>query len=97
MGLDIRLPIGLMFSIIGALLLAYGLLTAGDGAIYTRSLGVNVNLWWGLTMLLFGVVMTVLGRRATGKSEEQGVHPVTQSPEGLRTEARERELDLERE
>ncbi len=97
MGLDIRLPIGLMFAIIGALLLAFGLLTANDGRIYTRSLGVNVNLWWGLTMLLFGIVMIVLGRRATAKGEGEGVHPTAESPEGLRTERREEELGLERE
>lgn len=97
MGLDIRLPIGLMFAIIGALLLAFGLLTAGEAQIYTRLLGVNVNLWWGLAMLLFGIVMTVLGKRATAKGAEQGVHPTAHSPEGLRTEAREEELGLERE
>lgn len=63
MGLDIRLPIGLMFAIIGLLLAGFGLL--GDQAIYQRSLGINVNLWWGLTLLLFGVVMLWLGRRGT--------------------------------
>jgi len=29
-----------------------------------RSLGINVNLWWGLVMLLFGIIMLVLSRRA---------------------------------
>jgi hypothetical protein len=55
MKLDLRLPIGLMFSIIGALLVVFGL--ASDPAIYQRSLGVNVNLWWGLVLLVFGLVM----------------------------------------
>lgn len=63
MGLDIRLPIGLMFSILGVLLVGLGLL--GDKSIYTRSLGININLWWGLVMLIFGVVMLWLGKRAT--------------------------------
>ena len=61
MGLDIRLPIGLMFTILGLLLAGYGLV--GDKEIYRRALGINVNLWWGLVMLIFGVVMFLLGRR----------------------------------
>jgi len=63
MGLDIRLPIGLMFSILGALLAGFGLL--GDKTIYQRSLGININLWWGIVMLIFGIVMLLLGRRGT--------------------------------
>ena len=60
MGLDIRTPIGLLFSLLGALLVAYGLFSSP--ALYARSLGINVNLWWGGVLLLFGVVMLVLGR-----------------------------------
>ncbi len=55
MKLDLRLPIGLMFGIFGAMLTVYGL-TSGD-AIYARSLGINVNLWWGVVLLAFGLVM----------------------------------------
>ena len=61
MGLDIRLPIGLMFTIFGVLLLVYGI--AGDKTIYARSLGVNINLWWGIVMLAFGLIMLLLGLR----------------------------------
>ena len=61
MGLDIRLPIGALFSFLGVLLAGYGLFS--DNAIYERSLGINVNLWWGAVLLLFGVVMFVFGRR----------------------------------
>jgi len=63
MGLDIRLPIGLLFSIFGVLLIGYGAL--GNKSIYARSLDVNINLWWGLIMLAFGRVMFVLGKRGT--------------------------------
>jgi len=63
MGLDIRLPIGGLFSILGVLLVGYGL--ASDSGIYVRSLGINVNLWWGIGLLAFGVVMLVLGRRGS--------------------------------
>jgi hypothetical protein len=61
MKLDLRLPIGLMFSIFGVLLAVYG--ATSDPAIYQRSLGINVNLWWGLVLLVFGLVMLWLVRR----------------------------------
>jgi hypothetical protein len=62
MNLDLRLPIGLMFSLFGAMLTVYGVLS--DTAIYERSLGINVNLWWGLVLLAFGLVMLGFARRA---------------------------------
>jgi hypothetical protein len=62
MGLDIRIPIGLMFGVIGLMLVVYGALTGG-GAVYQRSLGINVNLWWGLLLCVFSAVMLWLGRR----------------------------------
>jgi hypothetical protein len=70
MGLDIRLPIGLMFTLFGVLLVVYGLVS--DRAIYQRSLGINVNLRWGCVLLIFGLVMLALGRRATatGRSKK---------------------------
>ena len=55
MGLDIRWPIGLMFSLIGALLTAYGALTNSDAEMYKRSLDNNINLYWGLVLLVFGL------------------------------------------
>jgi hypothetical protein len=70
MGLDIRTPIGAMFSILGAILAVYGFATAGDVETYRHSLGLNVNLWWGLVLLLFGLVMLWLGR--TGKAAVSG-------------------------
>ena len=63
MGLDIRLPVGAFFAILGVALSAYGLL--GDPAIYQRSLGINVNLEWGIVLLLFGSIMAAFGRRGT--------------------------------
>ena len=64
MNLDLRLPIGLMFSLFGVLLTGYGLLA--DPAIYARSLGINVNFWWGLVLLAFGLVMLGFALRARG-------------------------------
>lgn len=58
MGLDIKLPIGLMFVIFGLLLTIFGLITA-DSNIYNISLDININLWSGIFMLVFGGVMLV--------------------------------------
>jgi hypothetical protein len=57
MGLDIRLPIGMMFSLLGAILVIYGLATSGDTDMYKSSLDTNINLWWGLVLFVFGAVM----------------------------------------
>jgi len=65
MGLDIRLPIGSFFALIGIVLTAYGIL--GDPSIYQRSLGINVNTLWGLALVVFGVGMLYFGRRATSR------------------------------
>jgi hypothetical protein len=63
MGLNIRLPIGFLFSIFGVLLIVYGFFS--DPAIYQRSLGININLEWGIVMLVFGGIMLALGKRGT--------------------------------
>jgi protein-S-isoprenylcysteine O-methyltransferase Ste14 len=72
MGLDLRWPIGLMFSLIGALLVVYGLITNSDEATYARSLGVNINLYWGVLLLVFGGAMITMawkgGRKAAGEA-----------------------------
>ena len=60
--LDLRFPMGLFFSALGVLLAGYGVL--GDPAVYQASLGINVNLWAGLGILLFGVLMLAGGWRA---------------------------------
>jgi amino acid permease len=68
MQLDVRVPMGLMFVIIGVMLLGYGLVTWSDTALYERSLGYNVNLWWGLFLAAFGGAMLWLARRAARPS-----------------------------
>jgi len=60
MGLDIRLPIGMMFSLLGAILAIYGVATGSDSDMYSSSLGINVNLWWGLVLFFFGAIMLFL-------------------------------------
>ena len=62
MGLDIRFPLGLIFAITGAILVVYGIFTNGS-AMYALSQGINLNLIWGAVMLVFGIIMTLLGRK----------------------------------
>jgi hypothetical protein len=63
MDLDVRLPIGLMFSAFGLLLAVFGLVS--DPKIYeVHSLGINVNLGWGVVLLVFGGTMLAFALRA---------------------------------
>ncbi len=62
MGFDIRVPIGYLFTILGALLTLYGLLTMGSPE-YVHSLEININLDWGILLLIFGLVMIVIAKR----------------------------------
>ena len=68
MGLDIRWPIGLMFSLIGVILVAFGLITGGS-EIYKSSLGINVNLYWGLLLVAFGGWMLMMAWRGSKQPE----------------------------
>jgi len=69
MGIDIKFPIGLMFTILGVLLTIFGLFTNSDEALYSRSLGININLWSGTGMLVFGLIMLYLVYRSRGKKD----------------------------
>ena len=67
-GLDIRAPIGGLFSLLGLMLAGYGAV-AGSRTTSDVAPVTNVNLWWGLVMLLFGIIMLVLSRRAMRRTE----------------------------
>lgn len=71
MKLDLRVPMGLMFTFTGVILTTWGIKTNDNVALYTRSLGINVNLRWGLVLLAFGLVMYILGQRSRSRVEEQ--------------------------
>jgi hypothetical protein len=60
---DIRIPVGLMFSILGVLISVYGFVTMSNTEMYQRSLGINVNIIMGLLMLAFGLIMLYFTRR----------------------------------
>jgi hypothetical protein len=63
MSLDLRIPMGLLFTLTGMILSSFGAMTNGRADIYAKSLGINANLWWGLVLLVFGLAMLALGRR----------------------------------
>ena len=88
MRLDIRLPIGLMFTVLGILLVVIGVI--GGKSFVEQSQGTNVNLWWGIVMLVFGIVMFLLGRRGTSSARL-----AEESPEGRKIEELEHAKGLE--
>jgi uncharacterized protein YhhL (DUF1145 family) len=63
MNLDLRIPMGLMFTITGAIMSVFGFFTRGS-VMYEKSAGMDINLIWGAVMLIFGLTMLLLGRRA---------------------------------
>ena len=77
-----------MFSLLGALLIISGL--TADSRIFQRSLGININLWWGFVVLAFGIIMLLLGRRGTS-----AMRPAEEGPEGEAIEKLEHRTGLE--
>ena len=76
MGIDIRLPLGILFLLLGAILVVYG--AASNPSLYGQSLGINVNLDWGVVLFAFGGLMFGLswrGARAVARAEN-----IPQSP-----------------
>ena len=71
--LDLRWPMGLMFALVGALLAIYGALTSSSDMYKVHSLGININFWWGLVLLGFGLLVLGMARWAAAaeKAREQ--------------------------
>ena len=82
MSLDLRIPMGLMFTLVGIILVAFGFATNGNTELYARSLGINANLWWGLVLLIFGMTMFLMGRR--GQKKLAALPPPEQSTTEVR-------------
>jgi hypothetical protein len=75
MGLDIRIPLGLIFLIIGGIMAIFGIVTHGNAGLYEKSLGIDLNLAWGALMFVFGLIMFLVGRRQKWQDD-----PVTPRP-----------------
>ena len=93
--LDLRLPIGGLFTALGVVIGTYGLVTNGS-SIYETSLNININLWWGIIMLIVGLIMLAMGMRATKRQHPSGPVQAGDSPMGRATERREHATGLER-
>lgn len=78
--LDLRIPMGLMFTITGLILTVFGFVTRNNAELYAKSLGVNANLWWGLVLLIFGMTMFLTGKRSQKRMEK---NPPPPPEEGL--------------
>ena len=61
MNIDVRVPTGGMFTLLGIILVATGIFRAQD------TLGVNIDLWWGLVTLVFGATMLTFGLRGQAR------------------------------
>lgn len=68
MSFDLRLPIGMMFGLYGILLTAYGLL--GDSKFNQKSLGINIDLGWGIVLFVFGALMLALALKGSKSQPE---------------------------
>lgn len=68
---DPRISMGMLFTLIGTILTAFGLSTRSDVSVYAKSMGIDANLWWGLVLLVFGIAALTLGRRGQAKLEKE--------------------------
>jgi hypothetical protein len=68
MDTDIRLPIGLLFTIVGVIITIFGFVTNG-AEIYKHSLGININIWSGICLTVFGVIMLIMAFIAQSKDK----------------------------
>jgi hypothetical protein len=71
MNFDLRLPLGVMFAVYGLLLTIFGFATNGNEMYATHSLGINVNLRWGLVLLLFGAAMLGLALKKKSHNRQK--------------------------
>ena len=71
--LDVRIPIGYLFLVLGAMLAIYGYMTPQGTASFitaTGSLPLNINIPWGILMFLFGMGTISLARLDALKGKE---------------------------
>jgi hypothetical protein len=68
MNFDLRLPIGILFSLFGTILVGLGLTASRES--FQTSLGLNINLDWGIVLLLFGFTMLGFVYRSRRKAQQ---------------------------
>ncbi len=68
MTIDIRIPLGLLFCVIGSLLIVYGTSSGGSARLFGT---LNLNAAWGAVLLLFGLWMLVLAYRYAARLRDR--------------------------
>jgi SSS family solute:Na+ symporter len=67
---DLRIYAGILFTLVGTVLAAFGLGMRNHPEAYAGSLGINANLWWGLLVFVFGIAVLMLGRQGQMQIEK---------------------------
>ncbi len=76
--IDLRLPIGIFFILVGLIITIYSIIAPA----YVPHIKehINIDLYWGIVLLIFGIPMTIFGWMAEQKSknartpEEKSTH-----------------------
>lgn len=90
--LDLRYPIGGLFVVLGVILAGYGVANGAPAPSPLLPAPSNINLEWGIVMLVTGIGFLLLAARA-GRSA--AMRPAETTPKGRATEAREHRTGLE--
>lgn len=69
MRLDVRLPIGVLFSVYGLILMLWDILH--DLPQHQAGSGFSINLGWGAALLAFGLLMVLLARRRRSREVKE--------------------------
>ncbi len=69
MNFDLRTPIGWMFTLTGLILSLFGWSVKDDASFLARTQGINVNLYYGLALLAFGLLLMLFGKRGQKQME----------------------------
>jgi hypothetical protein len=70
---DPRISMGMLFTLVGTILTAFGLATRSTAETYAKSMGIDANLWWGLVLMVFGIAVLILGRRGQARLDRDNL------------------------
>jgi hypothetical protein len=70
---DPRISMGMLFTLVGTILTAFGVATRSNAETYAKSMGIDANLWWGLVLMVFGIAVLILGRRGQARLEKENL------------------------
>jgi hypothetical protein len=68
---DPRITMGMLFTLVGTILTAFGLATRSTAETYAKSMGIDANLWWGLVLMVFGIAVLIMGWRGQARLDRE--------------------------